>query len=348
MNKKWIIGGIVVALLGGFLWAIEGILLPFVLAFVLAYLLNPLVKHLSHFCGRGIATALVVVSVLVILAFGLFLLIPVLQTQITGFIGRIPLIAEKLWSYLKSLILWGRPEISYQEMYRLSDTTTQMTRGVLNAFGAGLNQLISGGLAVMNILMLLFISPIVLFYVLKDLPMLQKKCEEVIPHRYREKIKQMAGELDRTLSAFLRGQMFLSFLLMVYYSVSLGLTQLDLGVVIGLMTGLISFIPYVGFFTGLIVAMIMVLIQGGGWSLFGWVMGVFCVGSVLESYILTPYLVGRRVGLSPFWVLFALLACGSLFGFLGVLVAVPLAAVVGTFIRWGYQWYQTTSFFKGK
>ncbi len=348
MNKKLIYAGIFLFLLIGFLWAIEAILLPFILAFVLAYLLNPLVNKLSKYIGRGMATAVVVVSVLVVLAFGLFLFIPVLQAQITGFISRIPLMAEKLWSYLKDVVLWGKPEMSYQEMYRLSDTATQTAMGVLNAFGAGLNRLISGGLAVMNILMLVFISPIVLFYVLKDLPMVQKKCVEMIPHRHRETVKKMSGELSQTLSAFLRGQASLSFILMVYYGVALSLTQLDLGGVIGLATGLLSFIPYVGFFTGLAVALIMVLIQGGGWSLFGWVMAVYCVGSVLESYILTPYLVGRRVGLSPFWVLFALLACGSLFGFLGVLVAVPLAAIAGVLIRWGYKWYQNTPFFKGK
>ena len=129
---------------------------------------------------------------------------------------------------------------------------------------------------------------------------------------------------------------------------ALSFVGLDLGVVIGLSTGLISFIPYVGFFTGLIIALIMVLIQGTGWTLLAWVLAVYAVGSVLETYVLTPYLVGRRVGLSPFWVLFALLAGGCLFGFLGVLGAVPLAAVVGVLIRHAYRFYQSTHFYKAE
>lgn len=346
MNKKWILPIVCAVLFIAFLIAIEGILLPFVLAFVMAYLLNPLVEKLSHKMGRNAATVLVVAFVVTVVALGLFLLIPVLQTQISNFISRIPLMAEKLWSYIKSVILWGKPDMQFQDLYNLSNTTTQNMRDILGAFGAGLHRLISGGLAVVNILMLIFISPIVLFYVLKDLPMIQKKCHEAVPVRFQKKVKDLTQELSITLSSFLRGQSCLSGILMVYYTVALSLVGLDLGAVIGLATGLLSFIPYVGFFTGFFVAMVMVLIQGGGWSLFGWTLGVYMVGSILETYILTPYLVGRRVGLSPFWVLFALLACGALFGLIGVLIAVPLAAVLGVLIRHLYQHYQTTSFYK--
>jgi len=348
MNKKllWFIGA--GFLLVSFLCAIGGILLPFVLAFVLAYLLNPLVKKLSKIMGRNWATALVVLAVVWIVVCFLFLLIPVLQAQISNFIGRIPLMAEKLWSYLKSLILWGKPEISYQDMYRISDSATQTAIGVLSSFGAGLNRLISGGLAFVNILMLIFISPIVLFYVLKDLPFLAKKSEELIPKKYQTKTKELAKELDKTLSAYLRGQSSLCLILMVYYTVALSFVGLDLGAVIGMATGILSFIPYVGFFTGLLVSCVMALIQGGDWTLWAWLGGAFAVGSVLETYILTPYLVGRHVGLSPFWVLFALLAGGALFGLVGVLIAVPLAAVLGVLIRHLYAWYLTTKFYQGK
>lgn len=345
MNKKWFWLGLTGVLLIAFLCAIEGILLPFVLAFVLAYLLNPLVKKVSRIMGRTGATALVVSALVVVVGFLLFLLIPVLQAQISNFIGRIPLMAEKLWSYLKGLILWGKPEISYQEMYRISDSATQTAIGVLSSFGAGMNRLISGGLAFVNILMLIFISPIVLFYVLKDLPLIKKKSEELLPKKCQSKAKELAKELDKTLSAYLRGQSALCLILMLYYAVAFSFIGLDLGAVIGMATGILSFIPYVGFFTGLLVSCVMALIQGGGWMLWGGLAVVLAVGSVLESYILTPYLVGRHVGLSPFWVLFALLAGGALFGLVGVLIAVPLAAVLGVVIRHLYQWYITTDFY---
>ncbi len=348
MNKKWILPALVIVLLLCFFNAIQGILLPFVIAFVLAYLLNPFVAWFSKKIGRTLASVFAVSFVLVICVLLSFLLLPILQTQISLFIGRVPLMADQLVGYLKKFVLWSRPEMSYQQIYHLSEATTQTAVSVLKAMGVGLNQVVSGSLAVVNILALLFISPIILFYVLKDLPKMKKKAQEALPKAYRGQIQSLAQELDKTLAGFLRGQSSVCVLLAIYYACALTLIGLDLGVVIGITTGILSFIPYVGFLIGLVVSLILALVQAPGWSLLLWVLGIFIVGNILEGYILTPNLVGKKVGLHPVWILFALLAGGSLFGFLGVLVAVPVAAVIGVLVRHLYALYQHTRFYKGE
>ena len=348
MNKKWMIPVACILVLLWFLNAIQGILLPFVLAFVLAYLLNPFVTWLGKRIGRTLAAIMAVVFVLIFCILLSFLLLPILQTQISSFIGRVPLMADQLVGYLKKFVLWSRPEMSYQQIYHLSEATTQTTISILKALGVGLNQVVSGGLAVVNVLALLFISPIILFYILKDLPKMKKKSQEALPHAYRGQIQSFAQELDKTLAGFLRGQSSVCALLALYYASALTLIGLDLGVVIGITTGILSFIPYVGFLIGLVVSLILALVQAPGWSLPLWVLGIFVIGNILEGYILTPNLVGRKVGLHPVWILFALLAGGAMFGFLGVLVAVPVAAVIGVVVRHLYAWYQSTRFYKGE
>lgn len=348
MSKKWIIPVVSVLILFCFLNAVQGILLPFVLAFVLAYLLNPAVSWLGKRIGRTLASVLAVAFVLIMCILLSFLLLPILQTQISSFIGRVPLMADQLVGYLKKFVLWSRPEMSYQQIYHLSEATTQTTVSILKALGVGLNHVVSGGLAVVNVLALLFISPIILFYILKDLPKMKKKTQEALPHAYRGQIQSLAQELDKTLAGFLRGQSSVCVLLALYYACALTLVGLDLGVVIGITTGILSFIPYVGFLIGLVVSLILALVQSTGWSMILWVLGIFVVGNILEGYILTPNLVGRKVGLHPVWILFALLAGGAMFGFLGVLVAVPVAAVIGVLIRHLYAWYQNSKFYKGE
>ena len=188
--KYSIVAAVIGLLLALFLVEIKGILLPFVLAFVLAYLLNPIVNKLERKISRPFSAGMVVALALFLFILVVLLLIPLAQAQISDFIGRVPLMAEKIWGYLKKLIVWGRPQISYQQLYQLSDSTTQTAVGVLNGLGAGLNHIISGGLVVVNLLALLLVSPIVLFYVLKDLPQMKEKSKNLVPERFRPTFKE--------------------------------------------------------------------------------------------------------------------------------------------------------------
>ena len=348
MNKKWIFPIIGALILLWFLNAVQGILLPFVLAFVLAYCLNPFVSWMGKKVGRTFASILAVGLVLILCVLLAFLLLPILQTQVSLFIGRVPLMADQFGGYLKKLLLWSGLEMNYQQIDYLSAATTQTAVSILKTLGVGLNQVVSGGLVVVNVLALLFISPIILFYILKDLPIMKKKTQEALPHAYRGQIQSLAQELDKTLAGFLRGQSCVCVLLALYYATALTLIGLDLGVVVGLTTGILSFIPYVGFLIGLFISLILALVQAPGWSMILWVLGVFIIGNILEGYILTPNLVGRKVGLHPVWILFALLAGGAMFGFLGVLVAVPVAAVIGVLVRHLYALYKNSRFYKGE
>lgn len=340
-------GGIIALAVISFLVEIKGILLPFVLAFVLAYLLNPLVNKLGNKIGRPIASGIVVGLALLFFILVVMLLIPIAQTQISDFISKVPLMADKIWSYIQKLIMWGRPKMDYQKLYQLSDSTTQTAVGVLNGLGAGLNHVISGGLAIVNLLALLFISPIVLFYVLKDLPKMKEKSKEITPERFRPTVKEFLADLNKTLSGFLRGQASVCICLAIYYGIALGFTGINLGAIVGILTGILSFIPYVGFFTGLVISALLALAGGATLTQWGALGVIFLAGNILEGYILTPRLVGKRVGLHPLWILFAVLAGGCLAGFLGVLVAVPVAAVIGVILRWLNKLYQASSFYKG-
>ncbi len=345
--KYALITGLVLLIVVSFLVEIKGILLPFVLSFILAYLLNPLVDKLGGKIGRATASALVVGLALLFFILVVLLLIPLAQAQITDFIGKVPLMADKMWSYVQKLIMWGRPKMDYQKLYQLSDSTTQAAVGVLNGLGAGLNHIISGGLAIVNLLALLFISPIVLFYVLKDLPKMKEKSKDLLPNRFRPTLKEFLTDLNKTLSGFLRGQASVCLCLAIYYGVALGLTGINLGAIVGILTGILSFIPYVGFFTGLVISSLLALAGGATLTQWGALAIIFLVGNILEGYVLTPRLVGKRVGLHPLWILFAVLAGGCLAGFLGVLVAVPVAAVIGVILRWLNKLYQSSSFYKG-
>ena len=345
--KYALILGTIALLLICFLVEVKGILLPFVLAFVLAYLLNPLVEKLGGKIGRTTSSAIVVCLALFVLILMVLLLIPLAQAQITDFIGKVPLMADKMWSYIQRLIMWGRPKMNYQQLYQLSDSTTQAAVGVLNGLGVGLNHVISGGLAIVNLLALLFISPIVLFYILKDLPKMKEKSKEIIPERFRPTFKEFLTDLNKTLSGFLRGQASVCICLAIYYGIALGFTGINLGAIVGILTGVLSFIPYVGFFSGLVISALLALAGGASLAQWGALGAIFLVGNILEGYVLTPRLVGKRVGLHPLWILFAVLAGGCLAGFLGVLVAVPVAAVIGVVFRWLNKLYQASSFYKG-
>ena len=345
--KYALIGGLIALILISFLVEIKGILLPFVLAFILAYLLNPLVDKFSHKIGRTGSSALVVGLSLLFFILVVMLLIPLAQAQITDFISKVPSMADKMWGYIKKMIVWGRPKMSYQQLYQLSDSTTQAAVGVLNGLGAGLNHIISGGLAIVNLLALLFISPIVLFYILKDLPQMKEKSKELLPERFHPTIKDFLTDLNKTLSGFLRGQASVCICLAFYYGIALGFTGINLGAIVGILTGILSFIPYVGFFTGLVISALLALAGGASLGQWGALGIIFLVGNILEGYVLTPRLVGKRVGLHPLWILFAVLAGGCLAGFLGVLVAVPVAAVIGVVLRWLNKLYQASSFYKG-
>jgi len=336
----------------GLIWfvgAVSAILLPFVLAFVLAYILHPVVEKLvSKRLGRGVATGLVVSAFCLSVVAVFLILVPLLQSQIIDFMKRIPNFSDSVWTRIKSVLAYTKDTISQEQMSEIYASVSGTVTRVLTAIGVSISHILSSGVALFNILALILITPVVLFYVLRDWKTIQQQIGGLMPKNKEKQILSLWGEIDKTLSGFIRGQTLVCLSLGLFYGLGLFLVGLDYGVLVGLLAGILSFIPYFGFGTGLILSLFLGFMQGLTWGQWTGLAVVFILGQILEGYILTPRLVGNRVGLHPVWVMFALLAGGVLFGFIGILVAVPVAAVLGVLIRRGLKWYRETDFYKGK
>ena len=206
---------------------------------------------------------------------------------------------------------------------------------------------VTSSVALANLLSLLFITPVVAFYLLRDWDRLKNQTNSLLPQRHAETIRQQLALVDRTLAGFVRGQATVCLVLAAYYGIGLTVIGVDFGLVVGIGIGLISFIPYLGSITGFVVSVGIALAQFDSWLPVGLVVGLFAFGQFLEGYVLTPRLVGDRVGLHPVWVIFALLAGGSLFGFVGLLLAVPAAAVIGVLTRFAVLRYRKSRYYQG-
>jgi len=349
VNKPLLIVLSTILFIGIFVWAISPILLPFILAFVLAYFLDPLVNKLTRRkWNRGVAAGTIVSGFCVFVVALFLILIPILQTQVLAFMVKVPNIAIYVWSKIKVIISYTQHKISPEQMHQLSDAVSQTAFDVLNSVGTGLLNVLSGGVALFNVVSLLLITPVVLFYVLKDWNDVSKNIKGLVPEKYKADTTSIWREINVTLAGFIRGQVSVCLALSVFYGIGLSAIGLDLGVLIGILSGILSFIPYFGFLTGAVLSILIALSQGAGWGLWIGLAVVFIIGQVLESYVLTPKLVGDNVGLHPVWIIFALLAGGVLFGFVGILVAVPVAAVIGVLMRRALKWYESTDVYKGK
>jgi len=263
------------------------------------------------------------------------------------FVLKIPNFVQVIWDKIKGILMYGRTNMTEAQVHQLADAVSQTVLNVFHGVGNSLSQIISGGIAMFSVLSLLLITPVVLFYILRDWPKIAHEVKEVIPMNKRETSVTLMQEINTTLSGFIRGQATVCLMLATYYATALSLVGLNLGVLVGLLTGIFAFIPYVGFCIGVLLTVLLALTQGATLNMWLWLLGVFIVGQILEGYILTPYFVGKKVGLHPVWIIFVLLAGGMVAGFLGVLLAVPVAAVCGVLIKHLLKWYRTTNFYKG-
>lgn len=346
MNRNhWILLGL--ALVAFVIYQINGILLPFVLAFILAYALNPIANQMSKRMSRGLASGLLVIAVLILAISLVLIVVPILQSQVMDFTLRIPKLVNLVWDKLKDILTYGKQNMTQQQLYQLSDSVSGTALNVFQGLGAALMRIISGGMAVFSLVSLLLITPVVLFYLMRDWSGVSNNLKEMIPMKKRAKAESLMQEINTTLAGFIRGQSSVCLILAIYYATALSLVGLEMGILVGILTGVLIFIPYIGYGIGLILSILLGLLQGLTMTQWLWLGGIFLIGQIAEGYFLTPYLVGKKVGLHPVWIIFVLLAGGMLAGFLGVLLAVPVAAVLGVLIRHLIKWYQATNFYKG-
>ncbi len=350
--RQWLYWSIAlgVVLLG--IALLSDILFPFIVGLAIAYILDPVVDKLEERrIGRGFATLIVLTLFFAILTVCVVMLLPVLFEQIIGFAQSLPNLLAKGWDMIISQISETADDFDLvvdveSDAQAIIDAITEKAGGVI----AGLLESVwSSGLAFFNILSLVLISPLIAFYLLRDWDHMVAKVESWLPRHLELEIKKVLAEIHSVLSGFVRGQGMVCLLLGTFYAIGLTLVGLDFGLVIGLIAGLVSFIPFVGVIVGLTLSMLTAFTQF--WPDFvqiAIVGSIFVAGQVLEGNFLTPKLLGNRVGLHPVWVIFGLFAGGTLFGFVGVLMSIPITAVIGVLVRYSIQRYVSSGLFLGE
>ena len=317
------------------------ILLPFVAAAGIAYFLDPIALRLTRVgMGRGLAALLLVVGLVTTALVFALLLYPLIMAQIGILVSRVP-------AYVDDLRLWaGQVIVHLQQRLgqdyvdgKLRDLVSGQAGAMLGFLAGALSRIVGGGFALFNVLSLLVVTPVVAFYLLRDWPGVVQRVDGWLPRRYAGVLRLQAREVDRILSAWLRGQALCCVLLALFYALALQLVGLDLGLIVGITAGVLSFIPYVGSITGGVTSIGLALAQFPTWAGVAEVVAVFITGQLLEGYVIYPRFLGDRVELHAVWVIFALFAGGAVFGFLGVLLAVPVAAMIGVLARFWLRRY---------
>jgi len=342
----WILGLVAFGLL---IRVFSPVLLPFVAGFAIAYFFDPVVDKLGTVrLNRTWATSLVLLLFFLFFVLAVFLLVPVLEKQVADFSAKLPKLLEAAQARLTAFIARLSAELSPGDLERIKSAAGGFAGDAFKFVGRVLGNLWSGGLAFFNLLSLVFITPIVAFYILRDWPLILKTLDSWLPRDHAPTIRSLVLEADEMVSGFVRGMGAVCFILAVFYGLALSLIGLDFGLVIGIGAGLISFVPFVGAIAGFVVAVGMALFQYSEWGPIVMVAGVFVAGQVLEGNFLTPTLVGGRIRLHPVWIMFALLAGGTIAGFVGVLLSVPVAAVIGVLVRFLAKQYVASSIYQGR
>ena len=332
-----------------FMWLFSDILLPFIAGMALAYFLDPVADALERLgLSRMVSTAVIMVGFLVVFVLMLMLVIPILANQMAGLMERLPELVARLQELLTS-----RENTWLKNFIGVETTAIQDNLNSLITQGAGfiktvLQSLWASGKSLVSVVSLLVVTPVVAFYMLYDWDNMVAKVDGWLPRHHRGTIRGIMHDIDKTLAGFVRGQGSLCLVLGLFYGVSLTIIGLNFGLLIGLVAGLISFIPYVGSTVGLVLSIGVAVVQywPDYWHVI-LVAGVFFAGQFLEGNILQPKMVGDSVNLHPVWLMFALFAFGSLFGFTGMLVAVPVAASLGVVIRFAIDRYLESELYKG-
>ena len=343
---------IFVAVLGLMTFALRDMLLPFVVGMAVAYLSDPLADWLERMrLSRNQATIVITFGFIIILLLGLLILVPLVVRQAGELLLQLPGYVEQATKLLQPFVVNMLEAASDRGVDVSRDDGTQALKEyasqAVTFFTELAGNLVRGGAALLNFLSLLVITPIVTFYLLYEWDNLVEKINGWLPRRYATTIRKLVRDIDRTLAGFVRGQGTVCIVLMIYYSTTLSLSGLSFGFLIGLLSGALSFIPFVGAIFGAITSIGLAILQfwPDDMARVGIVLAIYVVGQVAEGYVLTPKLVGDRIGLHPVWVMFGVLAGGVLFGFVGMLLALPVSAVIGVLVRFGLDQYLRSHFY---
>lgn len=327
---------------------LSSILLPFVAGMAVAYFLDPVADRLE---ARGVsrlwATTTITLLFFAIVGLGLAMLFPLLQRQIVAIADRIPDIIALIQVAVEQAQSYVETVLPADTMQRAGDAASDYSGTLIGWLKTVATKIWSGGMALFQLISMILIMPIVSFYMLLEWDHIVARVDHLLPRKQAPVIREQLSLIDQTISAFVRGQASVCLTLAAYYGIALTVIGLETGLLIGLGAGLVSFIPYVGAMTGISIGVGVALVQFSDLSPVLGVAAIFVVGQICESYLLTPKLVGSKVGLHDLWIIFALMAGGTLFGFTGVLLAVPTAAIVGVLIRFSISRYLDSPLYHG-
>jgi predicted PurR-regulated permease PerM len=323
----WIVGALVV-LFVALTW-LGPVLTPFLIGAILAYLGTPAVARAERRgVPRSLATLFVILFIGLLLAALFLVLIPLVQSEVGSITRKLPDLFAQFTDRVAPF-LQEKFDVSvsldFDSIRTFIAENAQEARNLSTRLLSGVK---TGGAIVLSLLVNLALIPVVMFYLLRDWNMILARIDDLLPRRWGPKVRSIGREVDGVLAEFLHGQLLVMLALAAYYSIALSLVRLDHAAAIGILTGLLVFIPYVGFGLGFLLGMTAAILDFHGWPGFFAVLAVYGVGQLLESYVLVPFLVGDRIGLHPLAVIFALLAFGELFGFAGVLMALPVSAAL--------------------
>lgn len=339
--KYW---GLAAAVFIALLWLLGDVLLPFVLGGAIAYFLDPVADRLERLgLSRAAATAVITLCSVVAFVILALLVIPSLVSQAIQLFN----LAPQLFQDLRGFLVERFPEL-LDENSTLHQSLLSVGETIRERGGELLNTVVSSAMSVLNVVILLVVAPVVAVYLLLDWDRMVARIDSLVPLDHAPVVRRLARDIDRTLASFIRGMGTVCLILGTYYAIALMIVGLQFGLVVGFIAGLITFIPYLGALIGGALAIGLGLFQfWGDWVSLGMVAGVFVIGQVVEGNILTPKLVGGSVGLHPVWLLLALSVFGTLFGFVGMLVAVPVAAALGVVARFGVEQYLDSRLYRG-
>lgn len=349
MGQPWRTAAIAAALGASVLlalWLLSSILLPFIVGIAAAYALDPLADWLQrHGFKRGIATLLITALFFASLALMVLVLLPVAIEQAVGLGAKLPGYFDELRSRILQLVERLERE-NVVEGGQVEGLASSFAERALSYVGSAVTNVVQSSLVVLNLVSLVFITPIVTFYLLRDWDRLVAAVRAVVPPRFRPAARRLAREADQVLAGFLRGQGMVCTFLAAFYALGLVLVGLEYGAIIGFLTGVFSFIPYVGMFIGVAVGMTVAVFQFGAVVPVALVAAVFATGQFIEGNFLTPKVVGSRIRLHEVWVIFAVLAGTALFGLTGTFLATPVAAVIAVVVRFAVERWQRSDYFR--
>jgi len=336
--------GIAAAVVIAFLWLMGNTLLPFIIGAAIAYLLNPLARRLVQAgVPRTLATALITGGAVLLLVLLGLVVVPFLAGQVTALIDALPGLVNHLRTQLDQ---------RYPGLFAEGSAVRTSLAGMEDALREGglkvVTSVLSSSLALIDFVLVVVLAPVVAFYLLMDWDRLMDSIDDLLPREHAPVVRRLASQVDEVLSGFVRGQMSICALLGTFYALGLAVIGLQFGVVVGLLAGLVSFIPFVGSILGGLLSLGLALFQfWGEWGYVAAVGVVFVAGQTVEGNVLTPMILGDKIKLHPVWLIFALSAFGALLGFPGLLIAVPAAAVIGVLIRFAVAQYKSGRLYAG-